>query len=194
MYVCVNVILMPYLVIDTPTLVAGEVMSEGTARYNCRICFSLWQLLAGKNRLLLLDTPGQKEYKKLRMMSFRNTKVFVLLFATDSKNSFDNVFDNWFKEIREHDPEGKIPFFVVGTKTDARDAQIKAGATGILTTADCKKRAESIGAAAYIEVSAKSAATTNNGKAAVEEVFAKALHLATTPYVPKKNGGGCMIL
>jgi hypothetical protein len=69
-----------------------------------------------------------------------------------------------------------------------------AGATGILTTADCKKRAESIGAAAYIEVSAKSAATTNNGKAAVEEVFAKALHLATTPYVPKKKGDGCIIL
>jgi small GTP-binding protein len=151
----------------TPTLVPGEVMSEG------------------KNKLMLLDTPGQREYKKLRMLSFKNTKVFVLLFAIDNKVSFDNVEDVWFKEIREFDAQGKIPFMIVATKKDQRDNAGQSGAC--IGTSEGKKRAEQLGAAHYLEVSAK-----NNGEG-VSSVFDTALTLATTPYTPKKKGS-CVIL
>ena len=138
----------------------------------------------GKNKLMLLDTPGQREYKKLRMLSFKNTKVFVLLFAIDNKVSFDNVEDVWFKEIREFNASGSIPFMIVATKKDMRDGP-QSGAC--ISTADGKRKADQLGAAHYLEVSAK-----NNGEG-VSSVFDTALTLATTPYTPKKKGG-CVIL
>ena len=148
----------------TPTLVPGEIIAEG------------------KNRLLLTDTPGQKEYKRLRMLSFKNTTVFVLLFAIDNKMSFDNVEDDWFKEIREHDPEGKIPFVLVGTKKDVRESAGEA----CISAKDGQALATKLGAVEYIELSAKSA-----DRDGVSGLFTLVFNLATGNY---KKKGKCTIL
>ena len=66
----------------------------------------------------LWDTAGQEDYDRLRPLSYPQTDVFMLCFSCVSTNSFNNVRDKWYPEVRHYCPD--TPVVVVGTKIDMR--------------------------------------------------------------------------
>lgn len=66
----------------------------------------------------LWDTAGQEDYDRLRPLSYPQTDVFLLCFSVISTNSYNNVRDKWWPEVRHYCPD--TPVIVVGTKTDMR--------------------------------------------------------------------------
>ena len=109
------------------------------------------------SHVILYDTAGQEEYESLRLLSYPNTDVFLLVFSVDSTSSFDNISKKWLKEIREHEPQA--PFIIVGAKADLRDddgvlAELKSLGKVMLDKEEYEKRGLQSGAARYIECSA----------------------------------------
>ena len=64
----------------------------------------------------LRDTAGQEEYRRLRMLSFPNTDVFLICFSLVDPKSFNHALNKWLPEVQEQCPNA-IKIFV-GTKTD----------------------------------------------------------------------------
>jgi len=64
----------------------------------------------------LWDTAGQEEYDKMRTVSYPHTDVFVLCFSLVQPNSFLNLKNRWFPELKEYCPS--TPILLVGTKLD----------------------------------------------------------------------------
>ena len=104
----------------------------------------------------LWDTAGQEDYNRLRPLSYRGADVFILAFSLISKASYENVSKKWIPELRHYAPG--VPIILVGTKLDLReDKQFFVDHPGAvpLSTAQGEELRKSIGAAAYIECSAK---------------------------------------
>lgn len=81
-------------------------------------------------KLNLWDTAGQEEYDRLRPLSYPQTDIFIICFSVNEPNSFQNVLDKWFPEIKHNTNFenmelfhqcGKYPVLLVGTKYDLRD-------------------------------------------------------------------------
>lgn len=67
------------------------------------------------------DMAGQDNYKNYRANYYKNTDLFILVYAVDSLKSFYNIRDKWMPEIRSH-PECKdVPLLIIGTKLDTRN-------------------------------------------------------------------------
>ena len=115
----------------------------------------------------LWDTAGQEEYDRLRPIAYPNTDVFIVCFAVDSRDSYENVKHKWLPEIRHHCPE--TPLLIVGTKTDLRSQK-----KGCLTSVHGHALARDVGAIKYVECSA---ATQEN----THEVFEEAVRVFLYP-------------
>ncbi|KAH7284956.1 hypothetical protein KP509_33G003900, partial [Ceratopteris richardii] len=129
----------------------------------------------------LWDTAGQEDYNRLRPLSYRGADVFLLAFSLISKASFENVIKKWILELR-HYAQG-VPIILVGIKLDLRDdKQFFLDHPGVvaITTAFGEELQKQIGAAAYVECSAK---TQQNVKA----VFNAAIRVVLQPPRPKKK-------
>eukprot|EP01091_Cochliopodium_minus_P014531 TRINITY_DN4948_c0_g1_i1.p1 TRINITY_DN4948_c0_g1~~TRINITY_DN4948_c0_g1_i1.p1 ORF type:complete len:402 (+),score=89.63 TRINITY_DN4948_c0_g1_i1:65-1270(+) len=72
-----------------------------------------------KINLLIYDTAGQEEYKRLRELSYPGTDVFILCYSTISVASFENIRTKWYPEVNHSCPNAKI--IIVGTKQDLKD-------------------------------------------------------------------------
>lgn len=129
----------------------------------------------------LWDTAGQEDYNRLRPLSYRGADVFLLAFSLISKASYENVIKKWIPELRHYAPG--VPIILVGTKLDLRDNKQyfmdHPGAVPI-TSVYGEELRKQIGAAAYIECSAK---TQQNVKA----VFDAAIKVVLQPPRQKKK-------
>jgi len=114
-------------------------------------------------KLGLWDTSGSSDYDKMRPLSYPGTDCFILCFALNNPESFTNVKEKWMPEIREHCPG--VPVVLVGTKLDLRT---ETNAKECISTETGKQLAKEIGAAAYIECSAR---TQQNLKTVFETVI-----------------------
>ncbi|CAA6672953.1 unnamed protein product [Spirodela intermedia] len=127
------------------------------------------------------DTAGQEDYNRLRPLSYRGADVFLLAFSLVSRPSYENISKKWVHELRHYAPS--VPVVLVGTKQDLRDDEQflvdHPGATPI-TTAQGEELRRLIGAAAYIECSAK---TQQNVKA----VFDAAIRVVLQPLKTKRR-------
>ncbi|XP_063050683.1 cdc42 homolog [Engraulis encrasicolus] len=106
----------------------------------------------------LFDTGSSSDYDRLRPLSYPQTDVFLLCFAVDSPESFQNISEKWAPEVKHFCPG--VPFILVATKADLRDdvyvrQRLKKKNQEPVTTEDGKAMAERIGAYAYMECSAK---------------------------------------
>lgn len=68
----------------------------------------------GVVRLDIWDTAGQERYRSLAPMYYRGAKVAVVVFAVDSKDSFDGA-KQWVKELQRKADDG-ILIALVGNK------------------------------------------------------------------------------
>jgi small GTP-binding protein len=142
--------------------------------------------------LALWDTAGQEEYDRLRPLSYPETDVILIGFAVDYPVSLANVQDKWYPEIN-HFCEG-VPIILVGLKTDLRTdkhalSMLAAQGTKPVTAEQGQAVAKEIGAARYVECSAKN-------RDGVQEVFDTALREACRKRWSKRKGAGkkCLIL
>ena len=50
----------------------------------------------------LWDTAGQEDYERLRILAYEGVDVVIMAFSLVNKNSFDNIFDKWIPEYKQH--------------------------------------------------------------------------------------------
>jgi small GTP-binding protein len=131
------------------------------------IAHSLFTLktMSGKKQLeiALWDTAGQETYRSMVPLYFQNANLIVLVFALDSRESFDNI-ETWHGIAVKHAPP-TVKFILVGNKSDL-DAQ-----RGVLL-ADAEGKSSVLGAVAYIETSASTGAGREELLKRITECFA----------------------
>ena len=67
-------------------------------------------------KLQIWDTCGQELYRSLITNFYRNSSLAIMVYAINSKESFDNI-DMWLRELRTHsNPDAKV--FLIGNKVD----------------------------------------------------------------------------
>ena len=100
--------------------------------------------------LALWDTAGQHEYARIRPLSYPLTDIFLICFAIDNPASLNNVMSMWYPEVAHHMPGA--PIVLVGLKSDVRDVSSR---LPTVAYTDALKVSKEMGAAAYVECSAK---------------------------------------
>eukprot|EP00045_Choanoeca_perplexa_P022749 m.10732 g.10732 ORF g.10732 m.10732 type:complete len:193 (+) comp9671_c0_seq1:242-820(+) len=140
-----------------------------------------------KVEMALWDTAGQEDYSHIRPLSYQDAEVFLICFAVDNRDSFDNVENKWVPEMKTYCP--KVPYIVVGCKSDVRgDETVKAALASkgqtMITKAEGESLASKVGAYCYVECSAKE-------RDNVTTVFTKAAEVAM---LKQASSGGCCVL
>lgn len=126
---------------------------------------------------------GQEDYDRIRPLSYPDTDVVLIAFSVDSPLSLRNVEEKWVSEVLHFCH--KIPILLIALKSDLRDdaATIeKLAQQGLhpVTMHEGQAMAKKIGAASYIECSAK----CNIG---VKEVFEEAASLSLSSGAPSSK-------
>lgn len=133
-------------------------------------------------KLNLWDTAGQEEYDRLRPLSYPQTDVFIICFSVNEPNSFENIYDKWFPEIKHntnfenldlYQQTGKFPILLVGTKSDLRDDdherdRLQESNSDFVSTQQINEMVNKLGLMSYVECSAAT-------QVGVREVFEKAV-------------------
>eukprot|EP01090_Pellita_catalonica_P009356 TRINITY_DN2041_c0_g1_i1.p2 TRINITY_DN2041_c0_g1~~TRINITY_DN2041_c0_g1_i1.p2 ORF type:complete len:209 (-),score=24.53 TRINITY_DN2041_c0_g1_i1:1114-1710(-) len=142
-----------------------------------------------KINLGLWDTAGQEEYDRIRLMSYPQTNVFLIVFSLVEKISLKNVSNKWYPELEEHTKN--IPKLLVGNKADLRDDEAKCKELNLtpVTSKEGQAVADSIGAARYMECSALT-------RVGLAEVFNEAILIALNENMESdaSSSTGCCVL
>jgi len=115
---------------------------------------------------LLWDTIGSPDFDRLRPLSYPKTDCFVICFAINDKQSFNNLKEIWIPEILAHTPE--IPFIFASTKMDVKETE-----TELITPEEISALVESTEAYECVECDSKDMdSILNVFKASVKAIFA----------------------
>ena len=68
--------------------------------------------------LQIWDITGNEKFRTLTSIYFRDADAALLVCDVTDKQSFDNLKDQWYKEMKSLGPENMV-VFVLGNKTDA---------------------------------------------------------------------------
>jgi len=120
--------------------------------------------------LHLWDTAGQEDYDRLRPLSYPGADVVLLCFSTINQASYDAIREKWAPEVHHYIPN--IPYILVGTKIDLRDAKQpdpNSGKFEPIVPDQGTTMAKEIKAVKYMEICSK----TGQG---VQEVFKEAVN------------------
>lgn len=144
-----------------------------------------------KVELALWDTAGQEDYDRLRPLSYPDSNVILICFSVDSPDSLDNVVEKWISEVL-HFCQG-VPIILVACKSDLRNdpntiEMLRQQQQQPVSTSEGQAIAQKIGAAEYLECSAR----TGQG---VREVFEAATRASLrTKEKRKEKKKKCVIL
>jgi small GTP-binding protein len=143
--------------------------------------------------LELWDTAGQEDFDRLRPLSYDNTDVFLICFALNNPNSFQNVKKKWTPELQNHltntisstGAKSTARFILVGTKMDLRSdavslAELRERNESPITYEQGLQMAKDIGAVRYMECSA----LTQQG---LKAVFDEAIRCVLFPTKEEEN-------
>jgi len=123
--------------------------------------------------VILTDTAGQERFRELTSASYKYTDIVFVVFAVDSKESFNDC-TKWLGEADRYVTNKSIPRVIVANKVDLESR--------VVSTEEAQAFATSKGAL-YLETSAK---TGQN----IQEM----VRLTLEPPKPAKEGGGCCLL
>ena len=96
--------------------------------YNATVGFEFFTFNIKLNnkvvKLQIWDTCGQELYRSLITNFYRNTSLAIMVYAINSKDSFENI-EMWLRELRTHSsPDAKV--FLIGNKVDLeKEREIK---------------------------------------------------------------------
>ena len=108
--------------------------------------------------LVLIEVVGRDDLAKMRKIAYKKTDVIVLCYSADNSDSLQRIIDYWVPEIQCHAP--KVPFILVATKKDVRDAALVDGemtsdpSEEVVSTTRGHEVSKTIGAHSFIECSA----------------------------------------
>ena len=55
--------------------------------------------IAGEEcHMIVLDTSGNEDFNQLRLLSYLNSDVIIVVFSVESLTSYENVTDKWIPE------------------------------------------------------------------------------------------------
>eukprot|EP01147_Barroeca_monosierra_P002444 gene2444-5384_t len=136
--------------------------------------------------MALWDTAGQEDYAHIRPLSYESAHVFLICFAVDNRDSFENIESKWVPEMKSYCP--KVPYIIIGCKADLREDQERQAELAIngqtfVTFEEAEELADRVDGKGYIECSAK----TGDG---VQDVFNWAADVALTT----RAGTGCCVI
>ncbi|XP_018560954.1 ras-like GTP-binding protein RhoL [Anoplophora glabripennis] len=133
-------------------------------------------------KVILSDTAGQEEFDKLRRMAYKDVDAFILTYAVNERDSFENVFTKWAPELRRFAPKAKI--ILAGTKCDLRSHSPRH-----VKTEDGERLARDIEAHGFIENSSKQ---QRNIDATFQMAILSAI--SNTRFIKKKRKNDCWLL
>ena len=70
----------------------------------------------------VIDTAGQERYRSLTRIFYQGAKMVILVYDITNKNSFDNIKDWWYKDVKEHGDKNVI-IGIAGNKSDEYDKE-----------------------------------------------------------------------
>ena len=85
---------------------AEKMKTINVASVNKRLPLQIW------------DITGNEKFRTLTSIYFRDADAAILVCDVTDKESFDNLKNTWYKEMKNLGPENMI-CFVIGNKTDA---------------------------------------------------------------------------
>eukprot|EP00762_Andalucia_godoyi_P006306 ANDGO_05909.mRNA.1 Ras-related protein Rac1 len=135
----------------------------------------------------LWDTAGQEDYDRLRPLAYPGTDIFIVCFSLVAPASLKNVETKWWPELKHNAAD--TPIVLVGLKLDLRNDEAFCREKGLtrISKEEGQRMADKLGAAAYVECSAK----TQEG---LKEAFDKTIQVVLHPPKQQKKKKGCMIL
>ncbi|XP_050726320.1 ras-like GTP-binding protein RhoL [Eriocheir sinensis] len=117
----------------------------------------------------LMDTAGQEEFDRVRILCYNGASAFIVCFAVNSPTSLANVKTQWLPEIRKECGE-TVPVVLVGTKSDLRSTSTDT----MVKRAEARKVARACKMYNYVECSAKA-------MTGCTEVFEEAVRSVVNP-------------
>ncbi|KAK7102576.1 ras-like GTP-binding protein rhoA [Littorina saxatilis] len=122
--------------------------------------------------VVLVETDGPQVVSKLAQRAYEDSDVIVICFAIDDPDSLENVEFIWYHIVCRFRRSG-VPIILVGNKKDLRNdpatlRKLEQMRESPVSCEEGRAMAEKIGAAAYLECSAR----TNDG---VREVLEAAI-------------------
>lgn len=125
--------------------------------YNATVGFEFFSFNIKINdkvvKLQIWDTCGQELYRSLITNFYRNSSLAIIVYAINSKESFENI-DMWLKELRMHaNPDAKV--FLIGNKIDLENERVIVAEQGL-------KYSKENGMQSFMEASAKTGLNAQN--------------------------------
>jgi small GTP-binding protein len=72
-----------------------------------------------KYKLIIWDTVGQESYRTMTQLFLNNSKIVILVYSIDNKNSFTNL--NFWYELYEKELSNEAILGIIGNKSDLLD-------------------------------------------------------------------------
>ena len=109
--------------------------------------------------LSLWDSPGSREYDKIRPKMYSTTKLFILLFSIVKPTTLQQIREIYYPEIHKTHPN--VPVILLGVQKELRCNEevikkLKTNNLAPIMKKDAKKIAKELKAIKYLELSSDS--------------------------------------
>ena len=145
--------------------------------------FSETNIISGKEyKLTVYEGSGCTRFEGIRSARYKFVDVFIIVFAVNSLQSYQNAINIWIPEMKRYCPT--TPLILVGNKTDLRDDEKSSRAKEMITTEMGKQLAKKINADKYLECSCKHLTGIEN---VIQEAVLATNYAKLTTYLLKQR-------